>query len=217
MIDPNHAREELEHILSDREYTIYYEDHRGLIEKTIDRIINWIVEQISKLFPNIEEVANGNGYLIFGLVVTGVVLLLIALFFLIRTIQRKRRFRDNKPLHSLSEKEWTYEMYMKEAENLENEGDYTKATRHLFLAILLYFDRREWLLAKPWKTNWEYYDELRSSSKERAERFFEFALLFDRATYGDHRVNLNEYERFKQEAISILKQEETVVRQEMEG
>ena len=69
-------------------------------------------------------------------------------------------------------------MHEKKDYELESSGEYSQATRHLFLAILLFFDEKGWLVAKRWKTNWEYYDELVRTDKKRAERFFDFALLY---------------------------------------
>ena len=98
-----------------------------------------------------------------------VIALIIGCIFMVRSIQRKRRFRDSKPLEVLTETEWTYEMHEKKAYELESSGEYSQATRHLFLAILLFFDEKGWLVAKRWKTNWEYYDELVRTRKLKRE------------------------------------------------
>ena len=67
----------------------------------------------------------------------------------------------------------------------------------MFLALLLYFHEKEWLEARIWKTNWEYYEEIRKVNQEWADQFYHLALLFDEATYGERKVDKEEYIRFE--------------------
>ena len=82
--------------------------------------------------------------------------------------------------------------------------DYTLSTRHLFLALLLYFHEKEWLEARIWKTNWEYYDELKKVNQEWAEQFYHLAYFFDEVTYGERNVQKEEYIQFHNEAMKWL-------------
>ncbi|WP_218212222.1 hypothetical protein, partial [Pseudomonas sp. 2822-15] len=90
-------------------------------------------------------------------------------FLIARTVNRKRIYRDHKPLEAMKELNWSYQNHLDEALRKERLQDYSLATRHLFLALLLYFHDVKWLEARIWKTNWEYYEELKQVNEESAE------------------------------------------------
>jgi hypothetical protein len=130
-------------------------------------------------------------------------LVIVFLVFFLK-YRKKRLIKEKQPFHSENDLEWTYHQHLNEAKEYEAKEDYSLAARHLFLGLLLFFHEKEWPEAKIWKTNWEYYDELRKVKKDRAELFFHFALLFDRTTYGKQKVTEEEYIPFRDQTLAWL-------------
>lgn len=200
------AKNELETILSQEEYQIYYEDNRNTLQLLWDRARNWIADRLNDLFLNFTaSTALANGVL---LVLIGAAILLLAVFVyrLTRGKRRKHNFRNKKPLHSSSERNWSFADHLEEADRQENIEAYKPAVRHLFLALLLYFDEKEWLEARIWKTNGEYYEELRRSYPEIADRFFKLAMVFDHVTYGDRLITKEEYGIYREQTLKWIEQ-----------
>lgn len=205
MLDSNKAREEIKEILKDREYQAYY-DSKSLLSIWWEKAKNWIAEQLAKLFPSIEPASLPAGPVLAAIIITLIALLGLTAFLLIRKRRRNKIFRDMKPLQSAEEMHWSYQKHLAEARKLEAMEEYTRSTRHLFLALLLYFHEKEWLEARIWKTNWEYYDELRKVNQQWADQFYHLAFLFDGVTYGDHKVRKEEYIHYRTEAMTWLEE-----------
>ncbi|MCH1626694.1 DUF4129 domain-containing protein [Fredinandcohnia quinoae] len=204
MLDKDKAREELERILDGIEYRVYDQESDGLIARWWEAAKEWLGEILADIFPSFETASNAAGPLLImiGIIVIG--LLGVVTYLLIRNGRRSRRFRDNKPLASMKESNWSYQRHLAEANKLETLEEYSQSTRHMFLALLLYFHEREWLEARIWKTNWEYYDELRRVNREWAEQFYYLALLFDEVTYGERTIKKDEYMQFRTDAMRWL-------------
>lgn len=199
MLDPNKARETLEEILNRKEYKKYQSDSKGLIETWWERAKEWMADQLAKLFPSMETASSASGPVLITLIVVVVLLILSFTFLLVRNSRRNRVYREKKPLQSIKEMNWTYQKHLLEAKNQEQQGDYSLSTRHLFLALLLFLHEKEWLEARIWKTNWEYYEELRKVHQNRADQFFTLAHVFDEVTYGERKINDEEYSKFSRE------------------
>ncbi|MBP3952671.1 DUF4129 domain-containing protein [Bacillus suaedae] len=198
------ARDELEAILSKEEYTQYYDQSQGFFAKWIGKAWTWFLDQLAKLFPAIERSSGVPGMVYVVAVVVVVVVLAIVLFLISRNIKRRHDFRENKPLQSMNEINWSSSMHMDELRKREQAGDYKSSTRHLFLALLLHFHENKWLEARIWKTNWEYYDELQKVDQQAASMFNDVALLFDKVTYGEHIVTENEYMHYRGKVMEWL-------------
>jgi hypothetical protein len=204
MLDADKAREDLESILKTEEYRVYYKDSKGLIATWWDRAKEWIASQFEKMFPDIESASGASGPILIAVIVVVITLLALSAFFLLRQTSRNRMLRKQKPLQSMDEMKWTYQKHLEEAGKHEQLEQYTVSTRHLFLALLLYFHGKGMLEARIWKTNWEYYEELRIVNQQTAEQFFYLAHFFDEVTYGERKVKKEEYLRFQKEAIKVF-------------
>lgn len=204
MLDAGQARKELEKILNTKEYQVYYNESKGFLQIWWEKAREWLAEQLEKLFPAIESAGNAASSILIGIIVIILLLLGLALFLIIRSTNRKRMLKNKKPLHSLKELNWTFQRHLTEAEKQEALAEYTAATRHLFLALLLYFHEKGWLEARIWKTNWEYYDELRKVNQQSAEQFYDLALFFDEVTYGETNAAEEEYRQFKAGVLNWL-------------
>ncbi|MGD7052234.1 DUF4129 domain-containing protein [Sutcliffiella horikoshii] len=201
MLTEPEAREQLEEILDQQEYQVYYADTRNTLQIWWDEFKAWLADLLSRLFPSMENTSGTAGNIMI-LVIILVIVILGA--FVITYLAKNNSFgrnKKNKPFQSGVELDWSFQQHVNEAEKFEEVGDFSLATRHLFLGLLLNFHERQWLEAKIWKTNWEYYDELRREQKELAEFFFDFALLFDRATYGKQKIEKDDYLSFRDIAL----------------
>ncbi|MDX5476333.1 MAG: DUF4129 domain-containing protein [Bacillaceae bacterium] len=196
------VRNELEKILNEPEYQAYY--NQTFLEKMWARIQEWINDILASVFGNMGATGLSSTLFIYFIIIILIIVAIIVLVYMNPSFSRRRKIGNNAPIYSSHELEWTSEMHFAEAKRQEENMDYTKATRHSFLAILLFFHEQEWLKAKIWKTNWEYYEELIKVNRDTATFFKEIVLLFDEATYGEREINQEEYEPFAKEVASWL-------------
>jgi Domain of unknown function (DUF4129) len=201
MIDIEQARDKIEEILSRDEYRVYLEDNRSLIQKWWDSVKEWITNLFADLFSSINP-ANGfaTGLVVLMLVVV-ILLILVAGFFAVRNWRRKITYRNQAPLYQKHERDWGFGEHFEEAIRQEAARDYQLATRHLFLALLLYFHEKGYIEARIWKTNWEYGQELGKTDRKLAESFLQLARIFDKVVYGEQTVEKESFLTYK-EAIS---------------
>lgn len=203
MLDSNKAREELKTILNTREYQVYYHS-KGFLETWWDNAKEWLAKQLAKLFPSLESARSASVPILIVMIAAVVLLLAWLLFLLIRHGKRNRMLRNQKPLQSMMEIQWSSDRHLNEALKQESLSEYSLATRHLFLALLLYFHEKNWLEARIWKTNWDYYEELRKINQQDAGQFYSLAHFFDEVTYGERKVNKEDYLQFEQDAMKWL-------------
>ncbi|WML26580.1 DUF4129 domain-containing protein [Neobacillus sp. OS1-33] len=207
MVDTDKARDDLEKILKTKEYTVYH-DSKGFIATWWDQAKEWVAAQLEKLFPAMDSASRASGPILISIIVVVIILFVISAFLLIRHSRRNRLLRKQNPLQSRKDMIWTYQRHLEEAEKHERNDEYTLSTRHLFLALLLYFHEKGWLEARIWKTNWDYYDELRKGNQQKADNFFKLARFFEEVTYGERKVHKDEYWQFHNEAIQVLSDKE---------
>lgn len=210
MLNPKHARDALKDILNKQEYRVYYNHTKSWLEIWWEKAKQWISEKLSNLFPSIETANNAAIPVLIGVIVIVIILLALTVFFIFQNVRRNRIFRNQKPLQSMKEIDWTFERHLSEARRQEALEEYNVSIRHLFLALLLYFHEKGWLEAKIWKTNWEYYDELRKVNQLDANQFYNLAALFDEVTYGERMVQKDEYLQFRTIAMSWLEDSHTL-------
>jgi hypothetical protein len=206
MLEPNDAKEQLRAILNEEEYRVYYNDSKGLLETWWENTKEWIGNQLAKLLPSVETASAASVPILVTIIVIVLLLLSITAFLIFRNVKRNRLLRQQSILQSMMESNWSFQQHITEAKKQEALEDYMLATRHLFLALLLTFHERKWLEARIWKTNWEYYDELRRVDQSAAEKFYLLAAFFDEVTYGERTVLREEYLTFRQEAMHWLNQ-----------
>jgi hypothetical protein len=204
MLNANKARDDIQTILNKQEYQVYYNHSKGLIATWWEKAKDWIASQLEKLFPSIHSANGASSVILITIIGMAILLLAIAAFILIRNSRRKRLLQKQKPLQSFKDRNWTFGRHLEEAEKLESLGDFTESTRHLFLAMLLYYHDKEWLVARIWKTNWDYYDELRKIDQPNADQFTLLAHFFEEVAYGERNVSLEEYRPFRTKIRDIL-------------
>lgn len=204
LADTDHAKDKLQDILSKEEYQVYYEDNRNFLKIWWDRFVGWLEEQLSDLFPALESTGGAANIILVLIILVVLALIGLLVFLLVRRTRRRSTFQDHQPLERLAEKDWSYREHFEKALKLETNEEYTEATRHLFLAVLLYFHEKEWLVARRWKTNWEYVAELKQVNQQEAEAFYRLALLFDETVYGERTLKKHEFLHYRNEAMRWL-------------
>jgi len=204
MFNANKARDDIQKILNKQEYQVYYNHSKGLIATWWEKAKNWIASKLEKLFPSIQSANGASSVILITIIVIVILLLIVAAFILIRNTRRNRLLQKQKPLQSFRDRNWTYVRHLEEAEKLESLGDFTESTRHLFLAMLLYYHDKKWLEARIWKTNWDYYEELRKIDQQNADQFTLLSHFFEEVAYGERSVSLEEYQPFRTKIRDIL-------------
>ncbi len=200
----NDARDKIEDILNGKEYRIYYNESRNVFQEWWNRVKEWLADFLESLFPAIESGSSAAEVVLILIILAAILLLGIAVYLLVRNKNRNANLSKHKPLHSAEELSWTYHRHLQEALKHEKNQHYSLATRHLFLALLLFFHKKDWLEAKLWKTNWEYYDELRKVKQSWANEFYDLALVFDEVAYGEYEIDREEYNKFREKAFVWL-------------
>ncbi|WP_222599389.1 DUF4129 domain-containing protein [Aquibacillus kalidii] len=197
------AKQQLESILNKQEYQAYYKNHESFIGMWWDRAKEWIGDLLSDWFRSFEPTSGVSEGILMIIVIVAICLILLLVVYLWKNVSRARKFRAS-PIQTLHEMDWTYERHITEAEKYEEKGNYTLASRHMFLALLLFLHEKEWLEAKIWKTNWDYYEELSKRDRSQAEQFFELTLLFDEATYGERNIERDEHQRYRSSILNLF-------------
>lgn len=201
MTDFNQSKDKLEDILNTPEYQIYYVDNRSIFEKWWDSVVEWFNELMMKIFSSFSP---SSGFATVLVIIIGVIvlaLIVLAVYFLVRHYRRKYRFQEQAPFSHKQEKDWTYNQHLVYANEQEEAGNMKLATRHLFLALLLYFHEKGFVEAKLWKTNWEYFDELKRVEKKRAESFDQLARIFDDVVYGERKIEGESFLKYKEKVL----------------
>lgn len=208
------TKERFEEILSRSEYQIYYEDTRSIWQRIKDWFMELIAKALEKLFPALESTTNVAGIIVTIIVIIVVIALGFVLYRVYQNRSAKRQYEKSVPFTDLHEMNWTYRNHFDMAEQKEQEKQYEQAIRHLFLALLLYYHEVNWLEARIWKTNWEYYAELLKMNKQSARSFNEFTQLFDYVTYGNHTINVVQYEKYRNEIMDSFKKAQNLIKED---
>ncbi len=206
-------QEQLNDILSKQEYQVYYQDNRSFLERIWDRITEWIGDILTKLFDSFDSTSTAGNLIIVLITLLVSAVVIFGIIALVMFTVRKRRLSKQRPFEMSDELEWNYHNHLQAATDYEAQANYRLATRHQFLAMLLIFDTYHLLQAKQWKTNWDYYDELKQSNKPLAVDFYNLALFFEKVTYGEQSITADDYQTYKTQTSrwidSILNQSDT--------
>lgn len=206
-IDPLKAREELENILSQKEYQAYYREDKNTLADLLDRLQEWLNRYLSKLLPQPEIRETTSEWISYGMVGLGIVIVLLLLLVFSSKVVRENRFYA-KPIGTETEFILSSESHLQEAEKRMEEGDLRSAQRHLFLAYLLSLDHQQWIEARAWKTNGEYLDELQNTQPEIAKTFRTLARRFEATWYGGRHISREDYMEFRQQVVSFVTNED---------
>ncbi len=201
-------KRELEKILEQDEYQAYQEESKNFLQAWWEKAKQWVADHLSDWFNSLTPSSGAADAVLLLIIVVVVAGLVIGIVLWSGRVKQRQAFRDVAPLQGMDERQWSYGRHLSEVRKLEGEAAYPAAARHLFLALLLYFHEREWLEARIWKTNWDYYEELQKSDQQKAEQFYKLALLFEEVTYGNRHLEQEEYEAYRRQAMHWLRSTE---------
>src|SRR5690625_6609250 len=78
-----------------------------------------------------------------------------------------QRLKKSQPFGDIDTQSLTLTDYQTSLAKAEQNKNYSLAIRYQFLILLVKLDQREWILKKSWKTNWDYYQELKQDREDR--------------------------------------------------
>ncbi|MFC4322199.1 EGFR-like transmembrane domain-containing protein [Litchfieldia salsa] len=212
MLNSNDAKNDIENILEAKEYRMYQEESKSVLEILWDKVRDWIADLLSNMIPSVESSSNLASVVLSIVIFALVVGLVFFIALRVRNKKRKNGLQSYQPLQTINEMNWSYQQHLKEAQVQEGLKNYMLATRHMFLALLLYFHEQEWLIAKIWKTNWDYYEELLKINQMKAEKFYLLALLFDEVAYGEREVQSTDFLDYYDRVMKLFEeQDETTI------
>ncbi|GAA0312154.1 hypothetical protein GGQ92_001965 [Gracilibacillus halotolerans] len=185
-------RENLDSILSKSEYQVYYEDNRSLIERLWDWFMDWLIKFLSLFDIELAPSSHTANLIVLILVIIAALLLVLLVTLFIRRMIRRHALKS-KGIFLADEADWTYQQHLEEAQLNRDKSLFDIATRHTFLAFLLFLQEHNLVEIKRWKTNWEYANELSSTNPSFVPRYHEAANFFEKVTYGDETVNEEQF------------------------
>src|SRR5699024_2725338 len=162
----------------------YHEDNRSFLEVWWDKFL----DRLEDIFPSYVP-SNGFFNIVLFLVIAAVMLLVVlVVFHKVRQRKRSTIVHENAPLKNEMNREFSYKNHLIQSRTTEANENYTEATRHLFLAVLLYFHENDLLAAGAGKTNFEYVTEIKQVNKQYASMFHHLAITFDEVVYGERMI-----------------------------
>lgn len=197
----------LEEILTGKEYQIYYQDQRNIIERIWDWLKEWIGNLLSEWFSGLSPSSSVGDAIVVILLTIGMILVSVLVVFSITSWYRKRHLKHNQPLKNISSQTLTFEDYQQHLSEAEEAEYYQEAVRYRFLLLLFILEEKTSIKIERWKTNWDYFRELEQISHYQAERFYQLAVYFEAVTYGNKVVKSEDYHNYLKR-VHAFEQEE---------
>jgi len=184
---------------------------------------SWLKRLLKRLFrqrrPHSlnEDMAPGIGAGPFGvlawILVIGGVLAILGFFFRTLTIPRHANGQEPSNPSSLNETALLDPTarsplaWLSDAEAAAQAGDFKRAVRALYLALLSTLSREGRLRYDPGRTNWEYVRMFRGSPEEQAA-LRRVTFLSDGALYGNLNLSAHDYEEARRYALELVREGE---------
>jgi hypothetical protein len=184
------------------------------IRAVFRRVVRWLGELIDRIFRNFlpgESPAKPSAFpAVRWTVIVLIALLAAALGFLLVRLTRSRRDADsatpaqaprvlNLADEQISAADFPEEKWIELGRECLAGGDYRLALRAFYLANLSWLGRRELLTIAPFKSNRDYWRELRRRARSEAlrEAFSRNMTMFERGWYGVHPVDAEQVSEFE--------------------
>lgn len=105
-------REQLNDILSNKEYQVYYQDNRSLLDRIWDKLSEWLGKLLKSIFQSFDPGTTvGNSILsVILIVILGA--LIIGVVAIVMIFLRKRRLKKLQPFSSSNQLEWDYQRHL---------------------------------------------------------------------------------------------------------
>jgi len=196
-MNPIHSWEKmLDQILKGQEYQVYYQDNRNLLQRLWDWIKEWVLELIYEWFGGLSPSSTAGDIIVAILLFVGLIIVIMLAVYVMRYWRGNQRLKKSQPFGDIDTQSLTLTDYQTSLAKAEQNKNYSLAIRYQFLVLLVKLDQREWILKKSWKTNWDYYQELKQDRERNAELFYQLAVYFDSVTYGNRHVNAEDYQTY---------------------
>lgn len=194
-LDPKEAHHELKAILSRKAFQIYHHHGQNILTVLWNRFKKWLLHWLEQWFPSLEINHSSPHWVFYAVIILILFFIIFLVFQLWRHFASVRHFR-NRRFGSESELALTASNHLRQADACAADGNFPLAVRHTFLALILHLDQSGLMEARPWKTNFEYYAELEAENRELAELFIEQASYFEEIVYGNHPVQMEDYQSY---------------------
>src|SRR5699024_10739576 len=99
-------RNQLNDILDQREYQIYYEDNRGILQRIWDFFAEWIGKLLGLIFESFDPNTTLGNTLVITLMIILLIVVLIGALATIMIIIRKKRLKKHRPLDQPVNQNW---------------------------------------------------------------------------------------------------------------
>lgn len=205
-VDPADVAERVEQIMSDPAYEYG--------PSWWDRLVEWIEEQLAKLFqgqetqgpaPAAGAFGGGIGSLIAWLLIAAAVVALIAVVvYVLRNRVRRERGDDERATATEIEHRRTAAAWRSDAERLEAEGEWKLALRARYRELVRTLTDRQQLPDVAGRTTGELRGDLASTTPDAAAPFDTGSTLFELAWYADAPTGPDERDRFADAAQRVL-------------
>lgn len=209
-------KERIEKILAFDEF-LEKEKNKSIIETIsvgVKEIIENIKEAIRQLFDkaNIMDFNSSGGINPVSSMVLkllGISIIIVVLFLLVFIFSKN--FKSAKKIRFMEDQELM--LALKDAQLVEERaaafaasGDYRQGIRHLYIALLLKLNEKDYIRIQKSKTNKQYMNELRNAYFKYYETVIEFTHDFNRFWYGNRLAGKENYEHWEKE-YTLLKKE----------
>ncbi|HEY8420892.1 MAG TPA: DUF4129 domain-containing protein [Thermoclostridium sp.] len=196
-ISEQEIRDILDKILKRREF--HYEGKQNPIVKLMDSIWEAIKEWIRQIFQykqpdwKIRINTDFNNSVLQTVFKILLILMAAILMFLLASFIVKRVYLAGKIKKSQIPKVYDYlnkpDEVLQKYYGYMKDGEYSKALRYLFIALLLEFGKRKIIRIEKWKTNRMYIREIGLNDKNLVLPMQEFSALFNECCYGNRNVD----------------------------
>lgn len=176
----------------------------GVGERIGNRLLRWLERLFRQQSRDISGpqlgVLQGSRYFFWGLIGTGIA---VVLFFVLRNAKFVARKRRVGGILEEDEPERTADEYLRMSDALAAEGRYREAVRSLYLACLMKYDDARVARFQRHETNWEHLYRIEASARNPALNFRATTQHFDKVWYGNIVEGMPDYVEFKAFYVSL--------------
>ena len=192
---PEEVRQRAHEILSRAEF--------GRHESVVERVLNWIGDQLSRFRFGLGRGPGILGDLVSVAILAAVVALIVVL---VRAFMRRRRPPRPEPADDLTievEAGRTASDWQSDAERLEAAGEWREAMRARYRELVRSLIEAGVLADIPGRTTGEYRSELIAARPQQGDAFRELTDLFERVWYGGAPTDAADNQRFRRLADRV--------------
>lgn len=204
-VDPTDVADRVEQIMADPAYEYG--------PSWWDRLVEWIEEQLAKLFPqgDLQEPTSsgsfggGIGQLVaWALIAVAVIALIAVVVYVLRNRIRRERTEDRPPTETEIEHRRSAAEWRTDAEQLEDDGQWKLALRARYRELVRTLTDRRQLPDVAGRTTGELRGDLDATTPAAAADFDAASVLFELAWYADVPTGPDERDTFAAAARSVL-------------